>query len=230
MFTNFKVVFKMGSPVVTTDFIILDTLLSACKAKEILGDEFYSGKNVYGTKEMIESMLDPIIDKKHGVYCTSIGIGDNREYVSSWTKKWDDKNDDLVNFKDGVKQRVDIGSGHFKNYHMPMVMKTYKDITFYIRGDKNEIERLLTTYISYIGKKGSQGYGQINKMVFEDTEGDFSHFKDCEIMRPIPAENCKDYIGHLVNKNFLINSRTLPTIPPYWRDDYKELCILPQGV
>ena len=142
MFKNFKAIAHMRSPIVAIDPIILDSIISAAKAKEILEEEFYSGENIAGSKEMIEGMLDKILDKQYSVYCTSVGIGDNREYVGSWTKRWDDKNDDIVEFGNRGKKRIDVGSGHFKNYHMPLVLKSYKTITFYIRGDRKERKRL----------------------------------------------------------------------------------------
>jgi len=221
MFKNFKAVAHMKSPIATIDPIILDAILSAAKAKEILQEEFYSGGNKYGTKEMIEGMLDPILDKKYGVYCTSIGIGDNRESVSSWAKRWDDKDEDFIKFKSKGKQRVDAGAGHFKNYHMPLVTKSYKTITFYVRGNLEEIERLLKNYIFYLGKKSSQGFGQIKEWEFLGIEQDYSIWKNEKPMRPIPADKCKEII-----KEFTI--RQHPVIPPYWRKDNMELCVVPQ--
>ncbi len=229
MFKNFKAIAHMKTPIAAIDPIILDSIISAAKAKEILGEDFYTGENIAGTREQIESMLDPIIDKQFGVYCTSIGIGDNREHVGSWSKRWDDKNDDIVAFRGRGKERIDIGSGFYKNYHMPLVLKSYKTITFYVRGDMAEIKRLLEKYIFYLGKKGSQGYGQIRRWEFEEIEKDYSLFKKGEIMRPIPAEQCEEYVEQQMRLGKNINARQHPTIPPYWRKE-TELCLMPEGM
>lgn len=222
MFKNFKVIAHMKTPIATMDNIILDSIISAAKAKEILKEEFYNGKNICGEIEDIRSMLDTILDREKGVYCTSIGFGDNRESTSSWSKRWDDKNDDIVEFKGKGKKRVDIGAGFYKNYHMPIITKSYKTITFYVRGDMKETKRLLETYMHYLGKKGSQGFGQINKWEFEEIENDYSIIKDGTIMRPIPAKQEKiDF-----NKFDNITIRQHAVIPPYWREQ-KELCIIP---
>lgn len=225
MFKNFKAIAHMKTPIAAIEPIILDSIISAAKAKEILGEDFYTGENIAGTREQIESMLDPIIDKQFGVYCTSIGIGDNREHVGSWSKRWDDKNDDIVKFKG--KERVDIGSGFYKNYHMPLVLKSYKIITFYVRGDMEEIKRLLENYIFYLGKKGSQGYGQIRKWEFEETDENYSIFKDGKLMRHVPAEACQKYIEKKMKKQEPIDVREKAIIPPYWRNDHRELCLMP---
>ena len=226
MFKNFKAIAHMKTPIATIDHIILDGIISAAKAKEVLGEQFYTGENIAGTEEMIRGMLDPILDRKHGVYCTSIGIGDNREYVGSWAKRWEDKHEDIVKFRGKGKQRIDIGSGHYKNYHMPLVIKSYKTITFYVRGDMEETKRLLENYIFYLGKKGSQGYGQIRKWGFNETDEDWSVWKDGKPMRPIPA---KEYAGNLeaLTKTIgAVNIRRHPVIPPYWRPE-TEMCVMP---
>lgn len=227
MFNNFKVIAHMKTPMVAIDPIILDSIISAAKAKEILGEDFYTGDNIAGTREDIESMLDPILDKQNGVYCASMGLGDNREYVGSWSKRWDDKNDDVVEFKGRGKQRVDIGAGFYKNYHMPLVLKSYKTLNFYVRGNIEEVKRLLENYIFYLGKKGSQGYGQIRKWEFEEMEENWSVWKDNKPMRPIPVRHCEEYIETQMKTGEPINARQHPVIPPYWRKE-TELCLIPK--
>lgn len=227
MFKNFKVVAHMKSPIATIEWIILDSVISAAKAKEILGEEFYSGKNIVGTEEQVREMLDPILDRKYGVYCTSIGIGNNRESVTSWSKRWDDKNDDIVKFNGKGKERVDIGAGFYKNYHMPLVLKSYKTITFYVRGDLEEVKRLLENYIFYLGKKGSQGFGQIRKWEFAEIDEDWSIWKDGKLMRPIPVVECKEEIERMIEQQKPVNMRRHPIVPPYWRKE-TELCLMPE--
>ena len=220
MFKNFKVIAHMATPIAAINNITLDSIISFAKAKEILEDEIFNGKNICGTEEEIRNMLDPILDKKMGVYCTSCGMGDNKEFVTSWSKRWDDKHDDIVTGFKG-KARVDTGAGHFKNYHMPLVVKSYKIISFYVRGDMEEIKRLLETYVYFLGKKGSQGFGQILRWEFEEIKENYSLFKDGMIMRSIP---CKE----LDLKEFTeVNIERVPVIPPYWRNDCRELCFLP---
>jgi CRISPR type IV-associated protein Csf3 len=223
MFKNFKVIAHMASPVCVTDFIILDGVISAAIAKKLNGDNYYCGANICGTKETIDEWLNKVLDKQYGVYCTSIGLGDSKEYISSWCKRWDDKNDDMVKFKGKGKQRIDIGSGNFKSYHMPLVIKSYKNITFYVRGDMENVKELLENYIYYLGKKSSQGYGQIRKWEFKEVEQDWSIWKDNKPMRPIPGLQCQEYIK--VGKD--LNLQECAIIPPYWRQDYRELCVMP---
>lgn len=228
MFRNFKVTAHMQTPVAAIHPIILDAIISAAKAMEILGEEFYSGKNIAGEEHEIRSMMDPILDRKHGVYCTSVGLGDYREFVGSWSKRWDDKNDDIVKFRGKGKKRVDVGAGFYKNYHMPLVLKSYKTVTFYVRGDMDEVKRLLESYIFYIGKKGSQGFGQIRKWEFEEIEEDWSIWKDGRLMRPIPTSECMEEIEKMMEEQLPVNIRQHPVIPPYWRKE-TVLCLMPNN-
>ena len=223
MFNNFKVTAYMSSPIAVTDFIILDSVIAAAIAKKINGDEYYSGENIYGSKEEVNKYLSKVLNKKYEVYCTSIGLGKNKEYMSSWCKRWDDWHDDIVRFKGRGRHRVDIGSGFFKSYHMPLVLKTYPEIVFYVRGDLNKIKSLLENYIFYLGKKSSQGYGQVRKWEFETIEEDWSIWKDGKPMRPIPGLRCEEYI----KKSKDINIQEYATIPPYWRQDNRVLCVMP---
>lgn len=222
MFKNFKAIAVMRTPVCMIEDIILDSIISAAKAKEILQDQFYAGENVHGSKEMIDEMLGSILDKKYGVYCTSIGFGRYKESTGSWAKKWEENYDDLIDFVK-TKNRVDIGAGTYKNYHMPLVLKSYERIEFFVRGNMEEVSRLLREYISFLGKKASQGYGQIKEWIFEEIEDDRSVLDDMQIMRPIPG---KEVMGLGLNAT---DFKVMPTIPPYWRNDCKELCAMPKG-
>ena len=223
-FENFKVTAHMNTPIASVDYIILDSVISCAVAKEKLKDEYYNGENKYGTKEEIDNWLGDILDKEKEVYCTSIGFGDCLESVTSWSKSFDSKNDDIINFTGKGKKRVDIGGGYFKNYHMPIVLKSFKTITFYVRGDMGKVKHLLENYIFYLGKKGSQGFGEVVLWEFEKIENDYSLFKDGDVMRPLPARLCDlENIENYKVQNYAI-------IPPYWREDNIELCVMPNSI
>ena len=221
MFKNFKVIMHMKSPIAVMDNIILDSIISAAACKKILGDDYYAGSNTAGTKQMQEKVLGKILDKKYNVYCTSYGFGDNKEFLVNWNKRWDTKYDNYVNLE---KKRVDIGAGYFKNYHMPLIVHSYKTISFYVRGDFEKIKELLEKYINFIGKKSSQEYGEISKYEYLDISEDYSIIKKGKLMRHIPAE----YKEKLNLKESRIMEKSI--IPPYWREDYRYLCLIPEDI
>lgn len=226
MFDNFKVVAHMRTPIAAIDPIVLDSIILAAIAKEELADEYYSGTNEYWDKDKIKSVLGPILDKKYGVYCTSAATGSHREHVGKWTKRWDSVNDDIVNLGNKNKPRINIASGAFKNYHIPVVLKSYTKAVFYVRGDMAEVGRLLAENITYIGKKGSQGYGLINKWELFKIEEDHSLIKDNKPMRPIPVKECGELLYQKDAEEII--TRPYPTIPPYWRNNHIEACVMPE--
>lgn len=229
MFKNFKVIAHLGSPLCAIDNIILDSIISAAMFKDSLKDDYYSSSNKYGTKEQVDNMLSLILDKQYGVYCTSYGFGNDRETISSWSKRFDVKNDDLIKFTRKAKHRVDLGAGYFKNYHIPVVLKSVKTLTFYVRGDMERIKYLLENYIFYIGKKPSQGYGEIVRWEFKEIEENISVLnKENKNMRNIPYNEICNILEENTNKSkdFTFNLKKMPIIPPYWRPDYKEICVV----
>lgn len=216
MYKNMMVTMHMAAPVVVSGFLYLDGILAAAVMKEKLGETYFDMKP--DESKLIE--VDLPLEKRFGVWCTSIGYGDNREFVGSWTKRWDNKNDDIVNFGNKGKVRVDIACGYFKNYHMPLVIKSYKTITFYARGDVKEVERLLMTYITHIGKKASQGYGEILNFTVEKIAEDYSLVKNGKPTRPIPIDaDIKFEDDVQLFKHALL--------PPYWRTDNLVACYMP---
>lgn len=223
MFKNFKVTACMGSPIATTSEIILDSIIVAALYKENLGEDYFAGNNKYADKQVLDEMLKEVLDKKQGVYCTSYAIGDNKEFVSKWSKRFCVKNDDLVKYTGKGKERLDIGAGHFKNYHMPLVVRSYKKVEFYVRGNLDKIKYLLENYIHFLGKKSSQGYGEVLTWEFKEIHEDYSLWKDGINMRSIPFSECTDNVS---KEQYRFNIRNYPTIPPYWRHDNKELCIV----
>lgn len=224
MFKNLEIKFYMNSPIVAIDYLHLDSILAAAIMKEKIGEEYYDYKP--NESQLID--IDLPLDKKYGVWCSSIGFGNNKESIGSWCKRWENKYDDCVKFN-GKKERVDIGSGYFKSYHIPLVIKSYDYVIFYVRGDKEEISRLLNTYINYIGKKSSQGYGEIREIIINEIKEDWSCFKDNKPMRPIPIREYPNYLKDLINKGieFTIQTGLYSIKTPYWRTDCLEKCYIP---
>lgn len=223
MYKNMKITIHLASPVAVSGYLYLDGILAAAVMKEKLKDEYFDKKP--NESELIEIELP--LDKKYGVWCASVGFGDNREFVTSWTKRWENKYDDIIKFNEKAKMRVDIATGYFKNYHMPLIIKSYKQIIFYCRGNIAEVRRLLTTYITHIGKKASQGYGEIANITVEEIEEDYSLFKDGMPTRPIPVKQYHEYMEYCMQNGLQCNIQLHPANPPYWRTDNLIQCYMP---
>jgi len=223
MFENLEIKFEMAAPVAVMEYLYFDSILAAAVLKEKMGDDYFDIK----PKEKDLKNIDLPLDNKFDVWCASIGFGENREFIGSWCKRWDNKNDDIVKFSENVKNRIDIAMGYFKGYHMPIVLKAFKEIHFYARGEYCEIERLLKNHVHYVGKKASQGYGEIKNITINRIDEDRSIFFNKKPMRPIPVESCKDYIDIAAKDKIKLNIMIHPIKPPYWRTDCMEYCFMP---
>jgi CRISPR type IV-associated protein Csf3 len=223
MFENLKIKFIMASPTAAMEYLYFDGILAAATVKEKMGEDYFDIK----PKEKDLRHIELPLDRKYGVWCASIGFGNHNEFVGSWCKRWDDKNDDIVKFPEKNKIRVDIASGGLKNYHIPLVYKSYKEIVFYARGNYETIKRLLDNHIFYIGKKASQGYGEIKEIIIDKINDDYSLFKDGYPVRPVPVEEYKEYFEEAAANNTKLNITMHAAKPPYWRTDCMEYCFMP---
>jgi len=229
MFENCKITFRMSTPIAIMGYIFLDALISAACAKEMLGDDYYNGlmnqKDLNGGHEFNTDDLPIYFNKTLNIYHASTGFGDNLESVCSWSKRWDNKNDNIVKFKGNTKGRVDIGAGYYKNYHMPIIIKSYKNIYFYANCEIKKVEYLLNKYIHFIGKKPSQGYGEIKEIIVKKMNNDYSIWDKSNnnkhiLRRPIMVSSQKNKLSNRIEK--------ISVRPPYWRTDYLEYCYMPE--
>lgn len=205
-----KVTFKMQSPVVTSDYIFLDGLISSAVFKDCI-------RNYYDLPENRNELIHiPLPLKQYGTceekfYAASIGFADTIvEGIDHWRKRTEIES----------KKQIRIGSGQYKMYDMPMPTMYAYTWTFYANGNIAEVRRLLTTHISAIGKKCSQGFGAIRNIAVEPSEHDWSVLRDGIPMRPIPVSvNCKS-IDCDVKMFFAFR-------PPYWHRVNMTECYMP---
>lgn len=136
-----------------------------------------------------------------------------REEVLYWHKRLDQA--DAEEYVDFGKRRgsIDVKSGHYKAYRMPLIAILVPTLTWYAVGDPGEVTGLLSR-VTHIGKKRSQGYGRLAGWKVERWSEDLSH------LRAIPDPDGQVETG---------------IRPPYWLvtnvrrsrmpDDPRLLCI-----
>ncbi|MFH1432380.1 MAG: hypothetical protein ABIG84_04135, partial [archaeon] len=171
-----KITASLTSPYVSTDYIFLDALISSAVWQDVMGEQAF---NIPENKSDVFYIPLPIkqIGTKEPFYAASICFPKQAvEGTARWRKQTDIES----------KKKIRIGSGEYKRYDMPMPYTSAEEIIFYANGNKEEIERLLQ-YIPGIGKKRTQGYGNVRKWQVESSEHDYSVVKDGIPMRPIPV-------------------------------------------
>lgn len=209
--------FHMARPFSTHDYIRIDGLLAYFSLLDLLQHDFY---NLPGTAAT-PCIHAPLPVEKSGTadkwfWCASFGIvSQHRDNIARWKKRWDDEHDDIVDF--GKKlSRVNHKAGWMKAYDIPINLKNATEIVFFLRGNTEEIRRLLKN-CKRIGKKRSQGYGEIKAIEIETTKTDWSCWIDEEnkvASRAIPIKQ-----GEIPSAAEFISFR-----PPYWHHENKALC------
>lgn len=194
-----KITAGLTSPYVSTDYIFFDALISSAVWQHCMGDSAF---NIPENKTDIFHIPLPLkrIGTKELFYAASIGFPKQAvEGTARWRKHTDIES----------KKKIRIGSGEFKRYDMPMPYTSADQIDFYANGNKEEIERLLQ-YIPGIGKKRTQGYGNVRSWQVEQSTHDYSVVKDGVPMRPIPVSEATPF-GLKCDVEMLF-----AYFPPYW--------------
>jgi hypothetical protein len=133
------------------------------------------------------------------------------EQTGSWKKRWANNHDQLSDFGK-AKRKVDVGRGEFKSYDMPINLVSIPEVLFIIESDNiSNVEYLIGKHILYLGKKRSQGYGEISDFSIEPVQNE-------RIIRPVPvrflSENLEGELKYCAWK------------PPYWLPENIEPCLI----
>ena len=106
---------------------------------------------------------------------------DGQDY---WAKRFDMSHAELVDFG-GKRGKIDLSSGTYKAYRMPVFYRAALWVEWYIVGDLEAIRYLLAC-VTHVGKKTSQGWGRVRNWVVEPAAEDWSVWREGKLMRGIP--------------------------------------------
>ena len=216
-----KITFSMVSPICYYSVPILDSIVAYaryCTTRKSTDYHSPTGREV--------SHIDIPI-KKHdlGFYMASYMFSDTTaEGQDAWRKRWETKHDDLAHFGRG-RRRVDISSGKYKSYDIPIVTQSVKKVWFYFDGDPAEVRRLIIDNLPGFGKKVSIGFGWFSDVMVE-TEAD----DDLVYFRPLPLA----FAGELAR----IGQRYLMRVHkafgaykmPYWLPEHQTDIFIPEKI
>ena len=203
---------------ITSPWLHLDSILSYLCLRDALGELFYC----MPTEEVVDiSLLDLPLAKTSDVYHSSVGIYYNpRLYRDTIYKRFTDKETHKLSKKQ-QQGRIKTNQGHFKDFMINLPILITDKITFYCKGDKEEISRLLS-HLTSVGKKTSIGSGRIRNINITETNEDYSFYKENHIMRPIPATmDVPVFEGMIFQQQ--------PYKPPYWDKNNVCMCIVPEN-
>lgn len=136
------------------------------------------------------------------------------EFTGSWKKRWANEHDHLTDFS-GKKRKIRTSAGEFKAYNMPIVLNRIKEVWFYFESDNVAMVKKLLSHLWGIGKKTSQGYGEIGGFAIEEI--DFNPFEG-KVIRPVPAK-VED-----LKQSGTLSVRMMGYKPPYWLPENQGFC------
>jgi len=214
---TYKIIFNLQTPMSFIDFPTFDGVLSYAYAREISKNKTFVQKLNYDNAELIDFSNMPIIMHKNGYFMASSMFYNSNETIEDtqkWRKRWDCKNDKIADFVKN-KRKLEINKGCFKSYDMPISTKLINECWFFFQSENIEyINYLVSKWINFLGKKRSQGYGEVKSFKIESSDFNFN-----EIFRPIP-------IKFLNSKFENINVKYCGWRPPYWLPDNFDNCIV----
>lgn len=224
----------MGSPIAASDpFIHLDSFIAYAAAVESIGHDGIaeledSGEPRYFPDEMPFRRYE--VDGEWVWATTAAGIGtpgggdvEERERwsVTKWRMHFDD--DPVHQIKE---THINTSSGSFKSYNAALPYTGADELTFFFEpATESEPERvveMIETHISGIGKKRSQGFGQIRDVDLVEAGGavESALYHNGSLLRSTPTS-----FSERVVQDTLMERRTIR--PPYWHTDNLELAYPP---
>lgn len=208
---------ELRTPVACYETVMLDAILATVNLEELRRrhlipgayQDVERGAQAAGQALDIPLPLARLDWPEASVWCASIGFFQHStESVQVWHKRFED--DDRIRYrsKHPATTKVPLASGHFRSYAMPLVIRSAPTLRWWVRGYQPAIERLLSA-VSHVGKKISQGYGEVRRWRIEPCAEDWSVVREGRVMRPVPRAlaEARGWIG---------TRRWMPVRPPYW--------------
>jgi hypothetical protein len=216
---TYKINIELNSPVAFIDRPTFDGILAYAWVREKTANKNLGQKLNLTKDELIDLSDMPIAMHENGYYIASSMFYDKEnavEFTERWRKRWGNKHDSLADFGK-QKRKVRVNAGPYKSYDMPLRVVHVERVWFYFRTDKIEkVRELINKHIHFIGKKRSQGYGEISLVGFEKSDYNFS-----DIYRPIPAR----FLDISEYESLTIREHSWK--PPYWLPEHIEPCAVP---
>ena len=141
---------------------------------------------------------------------------ENHQQTSKFRKRWDYQEHHLEWGKKRAK--VNGSEGHFKAYDQPRYDREMQTIHWFCVGDRDKISKLLQP-VTNLGKKRSQGCGQVHKWEVLPFEHDWHLWRGDSLARPMP-------VG-MISQPQNINIMNWGWRPPTWLAANKSMCYMP---
>lgn len=151
--------------------------------------------------------------------CSSPFYQIESEQIIRYRKRWDYQDRYCAWGK--RKAKVNSGEGNTKSYDIPLRLVVTDRVDWFAVGDPEPISRLLANCTN-IGKKRSQGKGQVSSWNVKEFSCDWSLYRNGRLTRPFPAHLMPSIEGYDL---FFWGWK-----PPVWLPQNQIMCCMPINI
>lgn len=210
MYEPLKITAYPRCGIITDEYLPIDGILFYAAMRQAYGAQVLTTPGKVPAVIAVDLPLEKRIINGEWLYAASFAQWEKpADGQGFWVKRFDRKQSGFIDF--GKRRgKVIVEQGRYKAYRMPAFYRHALSVSWYVVGDKAEIENLLA-HVTHIGKKTAQGNGRIITWQVESWPHDWSITRDGELMRAVPNE-----------AGILYGVR-----PSYWLSENQVLCKLP---
>lgn len=206
---NLKVIINLENGVIADRLLTIDSILLS---------QYYKIKRVQGKHTAFKDDTEDIsfLEKREGVLSGSIWYLEDNSMVNNHFISFYKKPEIRKIFD--VTQERKKNDAEYKSFAMNEEVMLVDSLHFYVTGDQNIIEKLLSA-IRFIGKKNSIGYGKVSSIqVLEIDENKGFMLNKTTPSKPLPC----DRFNVQSHKIAFYRDR-----PPYWSNKDIVACYMP---
>jgi len=206
-----RVTLHLGAPVALTHpWVYLDSIIKHLMLVNALEDNFYLLPAKFPMGKILGHGGSLPIKHTSGLAHSSASIFEiKKDGMETIYKRFEDR-------WAGGRRKINIGSGHFRNYMMSTVYVSAPTCEFYVFGDKKLLSKILDSLVG-IGDNTRIGWGHVRSFEIEQQQEDWSIIKDGRAMRPIPKKMLTSSSEYL----------RMAWRSPYWAADSVDVCAPP---
>lgn len=191
-FRPLRITAHLQTPIISDEFLPIDGVLYYAAMRERYGVQEYTEPGADHAERVAGVQLPLKRMDGHGTlwyYAASFAQweGPIAEGSQHWNKRVDESLCHLIDFL-GRRGKIDLSSGAYKSFHMPVYYRHALILRWYVVGEP-ELIRGLLRFVSHLGKKGSQGWGAVLSWEVEPSTKDWSVRDDAgNLMRAVPSQ------------------------------------------
>lgn len=205
--------------VISDEFLPLDAIIYYQAVREKYGEQDYSRSGqgvIHEGGDIVLPFSKVNQDSEAWFYACSFAQWSRPMALGNeaYSKRFDlAKSIDFVDFGNKVG-KVDTMRGRYKNYRNDVYYRHALYVDWYAKGDKEEIERLLS-FCTHIGKKASQGWGEVIRWEVVEWHESWA-IRDAQnrLMRAVPIESSRTKYVYGIRPSYWLPKHQFPVVMP----------------